>query len=87
LIAIHGFTGSSGEVKEFADTFAKEGFKVVTPTLPGHETTKEDLKKYRWADWARSVEEAYDDLSKQCPGGAFVSRLSMGGFVAIRINH
>ncbi|MHA1910229.1 MAG: alpha/beta hydrolase [Candidatus Kariarchaeaceae archaeon] len=83
LIAIHGFTGSSGEMKEFADFFAKEGFKVITPTLPGHETTKEDLKKYKWTDWAHAVEEAYDKLSEQCPGGVYVSGLSMGGLLSL----
>ena len=83
LIAIHGFTGSSGEMKEFADYFAKEGFKVVTPTLPGHETTKEDMKKYKWTDWARAIEEAYDELAQQCPGGVYVSGLSLGGLLSL----
>jgi carboxylesterase len=83
LLAIHGFTGSPGDINEFADYFEKEGFKVVTPTLPGHGTTKEDLKKIKWNDWTSAVEEAYDELAKECPGGVYVSGISMGGLLSL----
>ena len=81
VILVHGFTATTVEVRPLADELAKEGYSVIAPLLPGHNTTPKDLNKIIWEEWISSVEnvleKALDSFEKIIIGGE-----SMGGLIA-----
>ncbi|MCH6470651.1 alpha/beta hydrolase [Sinomonas terrae] len=80
----HGFTGSLAPVAPWAEALRVEGFRVVTPLLPGHGTTWGDLAKRTWREWYDAYEAAYLELAEECPV-VVAAGLSMGGALALRL--
>ncbi|MEA5456867.1 alpha/beta fold hydrolase [Sinomonas sp. JGH33] len=80
----HGFTGSLPSVVPWAEALRHEGFRVVTPLLPGHGTTWEDLATRTWHEWYDAYEAAYLELAREC-STVVAAGLSMGGALALRL--
>ncbi|MDQ4500786.1 alpha/beta fold hydrolase [Sinomonas sp. ASV322] len=80
----HGFTGSLASVAPWAEALRREGFRVVTPLLPGHGTTWEDLATRSWHEWYGTYEAAYLELAQEC-STVVAAGLSMGGALALRL--
>jgi carboxylesterase len=78
VLVLHGFTGSPQSVRGMAEAFARAGFTVELPRLPGHGTTVEDMITTGWPDWSAAAEAAYDDLAGRTDA-VVVAGLSMGG--------
>jgi carboxylesterase len=78
VLVIHGFTGCPASMRALADVFAKAGYTVEVPLLPGHGTTVDDMIATGWDDWTGAAEAAYTDLAARCTQVA-VAGLSMGG--------
>jgi carboxylesterase len=83
-LVLHGFTGNPGSMRGLAEAFAKAGFHVEMPRLPGHGTTVEDMLTTRWSDWLGEAETAYARLAQRA-GAIVVAGLSMGGTLTLRI--
>jgi carboxylesterase len=83
-LVIHGFTGNPGSMRGLAEAFAKGGFHVEMPRLPGHGTALEDMLTTRWSDWAGEAEAAYQRLAQRADR-IVVAGLSMGGALTLRI--
>jgi carboxylesterase len=81
-LVLHGFTGCPQSMRPLAEAFARAGFSVELPRLPGHGTTPEDMAQYRWSDWAKAVDEAYQDLARRTLK-VVVAGLSMGGSLTL----
>jgi carboxylesterase len=81
VLVLHGFTGNPSSMRSLAERAAAAGYSVELPRLPGHGTTVEDMVTTTWADWSKTAELAYDDLSERCSKVAVVG-LSMGGGLA-----
>ncbi|HEY1762785.1 MAG TPA: alpha/beta fold hydrolase [Acidimicrobiales bacterium] len=81
VLVLHGFTGNPSSMRPIAERLAAAGYSVELPRLPGHGTTVEDMMTTTWADWSKTAEQAYDELSERCEGVAVVG-LSMGGGLA-----
>ena len=64
-----------------ATELAKEGYSVIAPLLPGHNTTPNDLNKIIWQDWTSAVEKV---LEKALDGyeKVFIGGESMGALIA-----
>jgi carboxylesterase len=75
---LHGFTGSPQSMRGLAEAFARAGFTVELPRLPGHGTSLDDMLTTRWADWSAAAEAAYEELASRCDR-VVVAGLSMGG--------
>ncbi|WP_245827894.1 alpha/beta hydrolase [Sinomonas mesophila] len=84
VVLSHGFTGSPTAVEPWAEALRAEGFTVVTPLLPGHGTSWEDLATRSWHEWYDAYEAAYRELSREC-GAIVAAGLSMGGTLALRL--
>ncbi len=80
VLVVHGFTGSPGTMAHLAGGIAAAGYDTVVPTLPGHDTTVEDMATTDWADWTGAVEAAYRELAARSTRVAVVG-LSMGGTI------
>src|SRR5580658_9356725 len=78
VLLLHGFTGNPTSMRSIAELCAGAGYSVELPRLPGHGTTVEEMMTTTWADWTKTAEDAYDELSARCERVALVG-LSMGG--------
>ncbi len=85
LLLIHGFTGTTAELRPMGQYFHEQGYTVCAPLLRGHGTTPEDMMKTGWRDWWRSVEEGYKRLQDYGCEQIYVAGLSMGGLLALRV--
>ncbi len=84
VLVLHGFTGTPQSLRPLAQALAGAGYSVELPLLPGHGTAVEDMIPTRFADWAATADEAYEELAARCRQVA-VAALSMGGTLACRL--
>jgi carboxylesterase len=84
VLVVHGFTGSPGSLRPWAERLAAEGYAVDLPRLPGHGTSWQECNLTQWADWYAEAERAFDKLRETCEQ-VFVAGLSMGGALALRL--
>ncbi len=84
VLLCHGFTGSPGSLRAWANQLVEAGFRVSLPRLPGHGTSWQDLNMTQWTDWYAVLEQEFRLLSADCPQ-VFVAGLSMGGGLALRL--
>ena len=85
LLLIHGFTGSTVEMKPMGRYFHQQGYSVCGPLLKGHGTTPEDMNETNWVDWLASAKEGYQRLKEAGCEHIGVIGLSMGGLLALKI--
>jgi len=81
-LCLHGFTGHPGSMRGVAEAFARAGFAVELPRLPGHGTNIGDMLGTTFADWAAEADAAYERLAARCDR-VVVAGLSMGGTLAL----
>lgn len=88
VLVVHGFTGNPQSMRPLAEAFAKAGFTVELPLLPGHGTDIKDMIPTRWEDWSSAAEAAYQDLATRVDK-VVVAGLSMGGTITcwLAANH
>jgi carboxylesterase len=84
VLLVHGFTGSPGSLRPWAQRLAAEGYTVDLPLLPGHGTTWQECNLTGWDDWYAEAERAFDKLRATCEQ-VFVFGLSMGAALALRL--
>jgi carboxylesterase len=78
---IHGFPGSTTDVRLLATFLQARGLTVSAPLLPGHGTEPADLNRVRWQDWVDCAEEALAQLADRCES-VFICGLSLGSLVS-----
>jgi carboxylesterase len=83
-LLIHGFASTPPELRLLGEVLAERGFRCHAPSLPGHGTTPQELARTCWQDWAKHVQHAFDDLSRQCADVVVVGQ-SMGGTLALHL--
>ncbi len=83
-LVLHGFTGSPGAVRPWAQFLADAGLSVRAPRLPGHGTAWQDLNRTRWQDWLGEAERSHGELRGRCDT-VVVMGLSMGAALALRL--
>lgn len=84
VLLIHGFTGSTSEMREMAYALHKQGYTVLVPRLGGHGTSPKELEGTSWHEWYATVEDGYHVLSALCDE-VMVAGHSMGGLFAILV--
>jgi carboxylesterase len=82
FLLIHGFTGTHHEMQPLADFLTKEGYSVKNITLPGHETSEEDLITKKWKDFTDYAQKKLDKIKEKYEK-VFVCGLSMGGAISL----
>jgi carboxylesterase len=84
VLVLHGFTGSTQTIRDWAAYLAAAGLTVRAPLLAGHGGTWQDLAKTGWTDWYADASRAFAALSQRC-SQVFVAGISMGGCLALRL--
>jgi carboxylesterase len=82
VLLIHGFTGTHFEMIPLEEFFKEKCFTVRNITLPGHETSEEDLITKKWTEWVNYAQSELNELKNKCKK-VFVSGLSMGGAITL----
>jgi carboxylesterase len=88
VLLIHGLCGTPAEMRFIAMGLARAGYTVHCPLLAGHGGSREEVVKTGWRDWYRGVEEALDEIRKECDT-VIVGGLCLGGILGLHlaINH
>lgn len=81
VLLIHGFTGSPGEMRPFAEYLAGQGYSVEVPILSGHCTSVHEMNDTTYSDWVQSAYDAYNVLAIRTERVIVVGH-SMGGLIA-----
>lgn len=85
ILLVHGYTGSPYELRDLERSLKEEyGFRVELPTLPGHGTTPDELRKTTPEDWLEAIRQSYRALEAECEQAAILG-LSVGGSLALRL--
>jgi carboxylesterase len=84
VVLSHGFTGSPGSMRPWAQHLAAAGYSVRLPLLPGHGADWRTTNKSRWQQWYATIDDAYVDLAATCER-VFAFGLSMGGTLVTRL--
>lgn len=84
ILLLHGYMGTVQTVRDLALAFARAGFAVEAPLLPGHGTSAEDLATTGWSDYTFCAEDAYQRLAARHPR-IIVAGLCLGGTLASRL--
>lgn len=85
VLLIHGFSGSTHELRPLGQRLHREGYTVHAPLLKGHGLSPELMGETGWEDWWQSVLDGYTDLQKQGCERIFVVGHSMGGLLALKL--
>ncbi|MBU2580943.1 MAG: alpha/beta fold hydrolase [Alphaproteobacteria bacterium] len=84
VLLIHSLGGTPLELKYVAQGFAREGYSVECPLLPGMTNGTDVLSLSRWQDWYKEVERAFDALREKCDT-VVVGGLSAGSILALKL--
>ncbi len=82
VLLIHGFTGSSAEMRPMGQYLAGQGYTALGPLLPGHGTRWQDLASCKWTDWTSAAERVYIGMKERCHT-IFVGGGSMGALITL----
>ncbi len=84
VLLIHGFEGSSYEMKELGNFLSSMGFTISIPLLPGHGTSINDLVHTDFKIWYNHVKNEYIKLNSLSEK-TYIIGLSLGGLLALKI--
>ena len=84
VLLIHSLGGTPLELKYVAQGFAREGYTVKCPMLPGMTNGTDVLSLSRWQDWYSEVERVFEELCQSCDT-VFVGGLSAGSILALKL--
>lgn len=85
VLLIHGFTGTTAELRPLGKHLHAEGYTVHAPLLKGHGVSPEKMACTTWVDWWVSAREGYERLKQEGCQQIVVMGLSMGGLLALKI--
>ncbi|HJO33593.1 MAG TPA: alpha/beta fold hydrolase [Anaerolineales bacterium] len=83
-LVLHGWTGSTQEVRALGAHLATQGYTVFGPRLTHHGTAPADKNRSCWWDWCYSALDGWHILNALCEKVAAVG-LSMGGAMALAL--
>lgn len=81
VLLLHGYTGTPQQIRPWAEGFARAGFAVEAPLLPGHGTIPEEMIATQWSDYVGAAEASYRKLAEHHQQ-VFVGGLCLGGNIA-----
>ncbi|PIR18303.1 MAG: hypothetical protein COV46_00475 [Deltaproteobacteria bacterium CG11_big_fil_rev_8_21_14_0_20_49_13] len=84
VILIHGLTGTPATMAPLTEILSRKGFKVITPLLPGHGTSPEELSRTTWEEWCAAVLISYNKLANDCDE-AYCAGLSLGSLLTLKL--
>ncbi|WP_313890826.1 alpha/beta fold hydrolase [Psychrobacillus sp.] len=85
VLLLHGFTGSTKDVKRLGEYLQKRGFTCHAPMYKGHGVTPEELLQTSPADWWQDVVDGYHHLKNQGYTEIAVAGISLGGVFSLKV--
>ena len=81
VLLLHGYTATPQQLRPWAEAFARAGFAVEAPLLPGHGTSAIEMQTTQWSDYTQCAENACQKLAERHQH-VFVGGLCSGGSLA-----
>lgn len=85
VLLLHGFTGTSADVRMIGRFLEKKGYTSLAPHYEGHGGPAEDLIQTGPEDWWPDVVKAYDELKEAGYDRIAVAGLSLGGVFSLKL--
>lgn len=85
VLLLHGFTGSTKDVKRLGQYLQKRGYTCHAPMYRGHGVTPEELLQTSPADWWQDVVEGYNHLKNLGYKEIAVAGISLGGVFSLKV--
>lgn len=85
VLLLHGFTGTTADVRMLGRFLQNEGYTCHAPLYRGHGVPPEELVTYSPDDWWEDVEAAYDHLKNEGYDEIAVCGLSLGGVFTLKL--
>lgn len=85
VLLLHGFTGSSADVRMLGRFLEKKGYTSLAPQYRGHGTAPEELITSNPDEWWEDVQEAYRRLQEAGYQEIAVAGLSLGGVFSLKL--
>lgn len=85
VLLLHGFTGSTKDVKKLGEYLQKRGFTVHAPIYKGHGVEPEALLQTSAEDWWEDVVEGYNFLKNKGYEEIAVVGISLGAVFSLKV--
>lgn len=85
VLLLHGFTGSSADVRMLGRFLEKKGYTSLAPHYKGHGTVPEELIQSNPDEWWQDVQVAYNRLQEAGYREIAVAGLSLGGVFSLKL--
>lgn len=85
VLLLHGFTGSSADVRMLGRFLEKRGYTSLAPHYKGHGVAPEELLGTTPDDWWQDVLAAYEQLQQKGYSEIAVAGLSLGGVFSLKL--
>nr|WP_106780873.1 carboxylesterase [Lysinibacillus timonensis] len=86
VLLLHGFTGSSSDVRMLGRFLEKNGYTSLAPHYKGHGVPPEQLIETSPKDWWEDVLAAYNTLRNEGYNEIAVAGLSLGGVFSLKLS-
>jgi carboxylesterase len=87
VLLLHGFTGSSADVRMLGRFLEKKGYTCHAPQYKGHGVPPEELVHTGPEDWWQDVMEGYEFLKSKGYEEIAVAGLSLGGVFSLKLGY
>lgn len=81
VLLLHGYSATPQSLGDWMTAFARAGFAVEAPLLPGHGTSVDEMTGTQWSDYVRAADVSYRKLAERHQR-IFVGGLCLGGSIA-----
>lgn len=85
VLLLHGFTGSTKDVKRLGQYLQKKGYTCHAPMYRGHGVTPEELLLTSPVDWWQDVVDGYNHLKNLGYEEIAVAGISLGGVFSLKV--
>lgn len=85
VLLLHGFTGSTKDVKRLGEYLQKRGFTCHAPMYRGHGEAPEALLQTTPTEWWQDAVDGYNYLKNQGYNEIAVAGISLGGVFSLKI--
>ncbi|MET3507557.1 carboxylesterase [Halalkalibacter oceani] len=87
VLLLHGFTGTTADVRMLGRFLQKEGYTCHAPLYEGHGVPPEQLVRTGPEDWWENVKAGYQFLKESGHDEIAVVGLSLGGVFSLKIGY
>ncbi|WP_332648692.1 alpha/beta hydrolase [Lysinibacillus sp. 54212] len=85
VLLLHGFTGSSADVRMLGRFLEKKGYTSLAPHYKGHGVPPEELIVSHPDEWWQNALDGYDELQRAGYEEIAVAGLSLGGVFSLKL--